>query len=235
MDKIQKLLDDNPEGVTQQMLAQLGDMGHFLPLLNQLLQQKKVELQALSDGSFIYKKAIQDSKFVGLSAEDMLVFQEVQEAGNRGIWSKEIKNRTNIAQTKVTRILKNLEERHIIKAVKSISGGNKKTYLLYELEPAEELSGGAWYDGEGFDAEFVEMLVKTCRKLVEQGGEQGVTLSYISAFLKEKKVVKAGLKDEDLKKLMERLMYDGDVDLIEKGSGQEGVYKLASKVKDDFC
>lgn len=54
----------------------------------------------------------------GMSAEDMLVYQLVAEAGNTGIWSRDIKNKSNLQQPQVTRILKELEKRQLIKAVR---------------------------------------------------------------------------------------------------------------------
>ena len=44
----------------------------------------------------------------------------------------------------VTRILKTLEGRGLVKNVKSVQHANRKVYMLSELEPASEITGGAW-------------------------------------------------------------------------------------------
>ena len=44
----------------------------------------------------------------------------------------------------VTRILKTLEGRGLVKNVKSVQHANRKVYMLAELEPASEITGGAW-------------------------------------------------------------------------------------------
>ena len=44
----------------------------------------------------------------------------------------------------VTRILKTLEGRGLVKNVKSVQHANRKVYMLAELEPAREITGGAW-------------------------------------------------------------------------------------------
>eukprot|EP00951_Prasinocladus_malaysianus_P040032 scaffold455207_cov42-Prasinocladus_malaysianus.AAC.1 len=60
-----------------------------------------------------------------------------------GMWTKDMKFQSNLQQPQITKILKTLESRKLIKAVKSVSGGNRKVYMLYELEPSRELTGGA--------------------------------------------------------------------------------------------
>ena len=61
-----------------------------------------------------------------------------------GIWSRDIKRRTNLAQTAVTKILKTLETRNLVKPVKSVNDGKRKIYVLYDLEPAADITGGLW-------------------------------------------------------------------------------------------
>jgi DNA-directed RNA polymerase III subunit RPC6 len=41
--------------------------------------------------------------------------------------------------------LKALEQRKLVKAVKSVANGNRKVYMLFELEPSREITGGAWH------------------------------------------------------------------------------------------
>lgn len=43
------------------------------------------------------------------------------------------------------KILKNLESRQLVKSTSSISSKTRKLYLLYDLEPAKEITGGPWY------------------------------------------------------------------------------------------
>ena len=61
-----------------------------------------------------------------------------------GIWSRDIKRKTNLAQTAVTKILKTLESRNLVKPVKSVNDGKRKIYVLYDLEPAADITGGLW-------------------------------------------------------------------------------------------
>jgi DNA-directed RNA polymerase III subunit RPC6 len=93
-----------------------------------------------------------------LSSEDLLVYQIIQSSGNSGIWTKELKQKSNLPQTQISKIFKTLEARKLIKAVKHVAQQNRKVYMLYELEPSREITGGAWYTEHEYDAEFINVL-----------------------------------------------------------------------------
>lgn len=40
--------------------------------------------------------------------------------------------------------------------------------MLFELEPAREITGGAWYTEQEFDAEFVAILKQQCLQVVQK-------------------------------------------------------------------
>ena len=78
--------------------------------INRLLSQRK--LQIFKDGdALVYKEVKQDEavKFKGLSSEDLLVYQIIQQSGNTGIWTKELKQKSNLPQTQIRKIFKSLE------------------------------------------------------------------------------------------------------------------------------
>lgn len=77
---------------------------------------------------------------------------------NRGVWTRDIKLRTNIQQQVLNKTLKILEQRKLIKSVRSVMSKSKKLYMLYDLEPSKEVSGGPWYTDQDFDIDFVERL-----------------------------------------------------------------------------
>ena len=64
-----------------------------------------------------------------------------------------------MTQHNLTKILKILEQRSLIKSVRSVVSKSKKLYMIYEATPAKEITGGPWYsDQQDFDGEFVEAL-----------------------------------------------------------------------------
>lgn len=112
----------------------------------------------------------------------MLVYQVIQSAGNMGIWTRDMKTRTNLAQPRINKILKNLEDRVLVKSIKSVQNSNRKVYMLAELEPAKELTGGPWYgENQDVDTAFIEALRDVVKKFVVNGPAR--TMEEISEFI----------------------------------------------------
>ena len=70
-----------------------------------------------------------------------LVYTTIRSAENEGIWTKTIKIRTNLHQTVLTRVLKSLENRALIKPMKSVKFPGRKLYILAELSPSKDVTG----------------------------------------------------------------------------------------------
>jgi DNA-directed RNA polymerase III subunit RPC6 len=208
----------HPEGIPDGDLA--AKISH-IPVtdravaINRLLSQRK--LQIFKDGeSLVYKEVKQDEavKFKGLSSEDLLVYQIIQQSGNTGIWTKELKQKSNLPQTQIGKIFKSLEARKLIKAVKHVAQQNRKVYMLYELEPSREITGGAWYTEHEYDAEFIHVLREQCVKFILARGK--VTLEDVCDFVKQTKLSHVDLGQEEVLQIVNTLVYDGKVDAHEE-------------------
>ena len=55
-----------------------------------------------------------------------------------------MKSKTGLAQAQLTRILKILEVRQLVKTFRPVENRARKMYILHSMEPAEHLTGGAW-------------------------------------------------------------------------------------------
>jgi DNA-directed RNA polymerase III subunit RPC6 len=186
-----KIMEENLKDVDLNVRAQA---------LNALLQKR--QLQIFKQGDFIfYKQQTKEEsvRFKGLSSEDMLIYQAIKNAGNMGIWTKDMKRETNLQQPQVNKALKNLEARGLIKGVKCVSNQAKKVYMLAELTPSKEITGGAWYTGQNFDTEFTNIVKQQCLQFVLQ---QGVaTIESVADFVRKSGISKVELKVEELKQI----------------------------------
>ena len=111
------------------------------------------------------------SKMKGSDNQEKLVYQIIEDAGNKGIWSRDIRYKSNLPLTEINKILKNLESKKLIKAVKSVAASKKKVYMLYNLQPDRSVTGGAWYSDQDFESEFVEVLNQQCFKFLQSKAE----------------------------------------------------------------
>lgn len=74
-------------------------------------------------GTLLYK--LKDpsriQKVKGADNEEKIVYSIIEEAGNKGIWIRDIRFKSNLIPTQLNKILKILENKKLIKAVKSVS------------------------------------------------------------------------------------------------------------------
>lgn len=217
-DLVLEVCRKHADGVTNQVLEKELSA---IPLqsradaLNRLVQNSKLQIFMQPDGNLSYKelKVEEAAKFKGLNTQELLVYQVVKAVGNTGVWTKDMKARTNLAQPQITKILKVLEGRKLVKSVKSVNNPSRKVYMLYELEPSRELTGGAWYTENQFDSEFIEVLREACYQYIVRQGD--TTLKEIALFIRAKGFSKVDLGQEDILTIVNTLIYDGRVDMVD--------------------
>lgn len=142
-------------------------------IINNLLSQGYIDLFK-QGGSLLYRlKDPSKSKTAkGADNEEKIVYSIIEDAGNKGIWMRDIRFKSNLMPTQLNKILKNLETKKFIKAVKSVAASKKKVYMLYNLEPDRTVTGGAWYQDQDFEAEFVDVLNQQCFRFLDQKREE---------------------------------------------------------------
>nr|XP_013809845.1 PREDICTED: DNA-directed RNA polymerase III subunit RPC6 isoform X3 [Apteryx mantelli mantelli] len=161
--------------------------------INRLLSMGQLDLLRSNAGLLYRIKESQNaSKMKGSDNQEKLVYQIIEDAGNKGIWSRDIRYKSNLPLTEINKILKNLESKKLIKAVKSVAASKKKVYMLYNLQPDRSVTGGAWYSDQDFESEFVEVLNQQCFKFLQS---------------------KVELSMEDIETILNTLIYDGKVEM----------------------
>lgn len=90
--------------------------------LNKLLQQGTIELLKKGD-KLIYRAKGPKKNALPKDAdnEERIIYGIIEEGGNKGIWIRDIRMQSNLNMTHLNKILKNLETKKLIKAVKSVN------------------------------------------------------------------------------------------------------------------
>ena len=119
-----KFCEVNPGGVTDKQFRdnhpEFGTV-ELVQAINELSGKGRLEL--LKKGNQLVYRAVSsdDAPIIsGLEGDEKVVYQCIKAAHNKGIWTKDLKLRTSLHQTVITKVLKSLENRKIIKAVKSV-------------------------------------------------------------------------------------------------------------------
>ncbi|XP_027696256.1 DNA-directed RNA polymerase III subunit RPC6 isoform X2 [Vombatus ursinus] len=194
--RIIELCHQFPHGITDQVIQ--NEMPHIeaqqrAMAINRLLSMGQLDLLRSNTGLLYRIKESQNTgKMKGSDNQEKLVYQIIEDAGNKGIWSRDIRYKSNLPLTEINKILKNLESKKLIKAVKSVAASKKKVYMLYNLQPDRSVTGGAWYSDQDFESEFVEVLNQQCFKFLQS---------------------KVELSMEDIETILNTLIYDGKVEM----------------------
>ena len=156
-----------------------------------------------------------------------------REGGPRSIvWysvPQDLRVRSNLQQQQLTKVLKTLELRKLVRSVKSISAKNKKLYMLIEMEPSNEVTGGAWYsDAQEFDHELIQHLQQQSINFIAR--EEGATAQQVADFVRESGLVRGKpLKLEDIRSILESLVYDARLEVARDaytGKDDDALYRL---------
>lgn len=156
-----------------------------------------------------------------LNGEQNILYQHIKSAGNRGIWIKDLLRNTGLHRTVITKHIKTLEAHSIIKPVRSVKYPTRKIYMLFDLTPAVELTGGAWFSDNELDSEFIRILGLGVLQFVRQRCQPtkpGAFVPLNSAVLPSTKDVvefiatsgltSQDLEQEDVEQLLDMLVYD---------------------------
>jgi len=224
-DRILELCTAKP-GITQADIEaycpQLVAGDALADAINALLQGHRLELFHNEGGHLVYRatSASNAQKYKGLTKEELLVFQTIQATGNTGAWSRDLKMRTNLTQPALAKILKNLEARKLIKAVRTVgAGASKKVWMDADLEPASHITGGSWYTDHELDAEFIHLLREACKGYVQRNPD--ATLEDVAKFLNARKVSQVELQVKDFGQILDTLVLDAEVVRIRGPSGDK--------------
>ncbi|KAF8821582.1 Dna-directed Rna polymerase III RPC6 [Cardiosporidium cionae] len=145
-----------------------------------------------------------------LDANDYRIYCTIEEAGNRGIWTADIRKQTGLQSHQVQKSVKNLcEAKQLIKPVKNIHVKNRKVYMLTEVEPAKEIAGGSFYVNSEFNNQLVEHLRDQIIHYLRSG--QVATLQTISSFVRSSGGLKTDVSNDDIRSVIRTLEYDQKV------------------------
>jgi DNA-directed RNA polymerase III subunit RPC6 len=203
-----------PDGVPElELKNEFANQNIRMIAMNNLLQQGRVRMYK-EGTSIIYREVSQEEAalFSGMSPEDITVYEIIKEAGNKGEWLKNIKYRSKLQPKQITTSLKKLRSKDLIKPVKTIHGKTKIVYMLSNLEPSREITGGVWYVGTDFNTNLItELQTATCTYLFQK---KHCTTKEALEFVKGKGISDIELGLEDMQSIIDTLVYDGLIERV---------------------
>lgn len=210
--------------------------------INQLLSRRLLEAMQ-HNSELVYQAVTQNEarRMGGMDGDEAMIYQYIKSAGNEGIWSRHIKARTNLHATVITRNLKSLESKSLVKCVRSVQNPTRKIYMIYDLTPSIEVSGGPWFTDSELDVEFVGMLSNAIERFISSKSRpKDTTLERlyppnhtgfptaqgIHGWLRGTGLTDVDLGLGDIHALLDVLVYDGKVERCRDGVTYRSVTPL---------
>jgi len=226
-----KLIHRHPDGATQDDLQRAGwqDKNMVLHAINRLLAEDRIEmLTNPATGQLVYRAVDPNkvAKFRGLDASAKLVYQLIEEAGNTGLWSRPLKDKSNLQPTAITKITKDLIRRQLIKEVASHEHRSRKIFMLFDLQPSAEISGGNWYKDGEFAIGWVEKLRENCMQYFDEHAGAAATLDELYDHIISQPCGHSVPTKEDIEQILRTLELD---EAIYNQTSQQGVQVYAQR------
>jgi DNA-directed RNA polymerase III subunit RPC6 len=129
----------------------------------------------------------------------------------------------------------------------------RKIYMLWELTPSIEVSGGPWFTDSELDHEFINELLTAMSKFITSkslprskpgGGVAAAsyppgytgypTLNQIYLWVKNSNLTEVDLAEADIKSLLDVLVYDGKVERVVGGTAYKAIRKAENSSVNGF-
>ncbi|KAL7275086.1 34-kDa subunit of RNA polymerase III (C) [Rhizina undulata] len=230
----------------QQMVPGKNNAEVTTQVINELLSSRS--FTALKQGNHtVFRVLAKDfaDKVKNMSGDEEILYGYIAEAAREGIWTRTLKLKSKMHNTTMTKALKALEGKKCVKSIKSVKYPTRKIYMLYELTPSIDQTGGPWFTDSELDKDFINALLTAMTRYVTSrsfpritGGSNGAaaavasfppnytgypTLNHIYLWVKNSNLATVELAEADIKSLLDVLVYDGQIERVVGGTAYRAV------------
>lgn len=160
-----------------------------------------------------------------LSEPERVVYEVIRKKEDMGIWLRDLKKDANLGDAIVTRSLKSLQLKNLVKEVVNIQNKSKKHYMAVEFEPSKELTGGAWYVDGKFDSEFIDALKGLCKRVILN--QKLATVEMVTDAIKQSRSLNVECSMQQIADIIQSLVWENEIVEVRSSGGVR--YKCASK------
>lgn len=218
--KVLELCREHPDGVPQQVMQDAldenaGIKDEMAAAINRLSVEQRLRFISINDViHYKLRPAALAAKFRTLSSEDVAVYDEIERASNKGIWSRDLKRALHgqLTGPAVDKSLKHLHSKLLIKSVKSIASRSKKVVMLYDLIPSLDVQGRCWFSGHTYDEEFFAKLREFVIDVVRRRHQ--ATPAMATEEVKESGAFEVAVTKDDMIDLFRSLAYEGTLEPV---------------------
>ncbi|KAJ3266139.1 34-kDa subunit of RNA polymerase III (C) [Chytriomyces hyalinus] len=190
-----------PKGASEDALVkdlETVEKDDIVYLVNSLSEKGYVDFVTVGKQLLFKARDINEAnKTRDLNQNEKIVYNFIKSEKAKGIWIKDIKSKSGLHLQVVADCIKTLEKFKLIKSCKSVKNPTRKLYMLFDLTPSEEITGGAWYTDQELDVAFIEGLAEMTFKFISS--KSYPKLSAVAQHLQKQKqgMMSASMRKHD--------------------------------------
>ncbi|GER28078.1 DNA-directed RNA polymerase III subunit rpc6 [Striga asiatica] len=169
------------------------------------------------------KRKRPESQPPGHADAEQKILDLIKSKKDSGIWTRDIKFETKIADNLVTKSIKSLLAKKQIKEVVNIQNKGKKHYMAVEYEPSKELSGGDFYANGALDEALIDVLRKVSYRYISV--QKVGTVEGTHSYLVKNKVVNFSISTEQVGEILNSMVLDDEIIEV-KSTGYGDYYSI---------
>ncbi|KAI9659148.1 MAG: 34-kDa subunit of RNA polymerase III (C) [Bathelium mastoideum] len=173
-DKLYEIMSQKPTShiFFQHDLSAMGvveDVQTLTKLIQGLASAQLVQI-LMQEGEVCYRVRTREeaARLHALTADEHVIYNHIAESRTNGCWIKSLKAKTNLHIANLSKVIRSLEAKRLIKTIKNVKFPTRKIYMLSDLSPGEDVTGGAWYTDGELDIDLVEALADLVIKYVKE-------------------------------------------------------------------
>jgi hypothetical protein len=181
--------------------------------IRSLMESRKISLQQGENNERLL------SLTNSLAENLALILDIVRSSGVEGVDQTTICSCAKLAKSEVTKALNQLIGQQRIKDIRCFTNKAKKLYMLYELEPSANVTGGTFYtDTRDIDSSFIDAVRAKVTHYIQQ--KAAASIAQIKLFL-DAEVQTKRLSLHDVEVIVGSLELDGIIEQIPNTSEYE--------------
>jgi DNA-directed RNA polymerase III subunit RPC6 len=97
-------------------------------------------------------------KIAGLPQDSLMLYNQIESSHTNGIWRRTLVDKTRLHESNITKGIKELISKALIKEIKLAKYPAKRVYMLAHLEPSSQDSGGNFFNDGDLDIGMIEVI-----------------------------------------------------------------------------
>jgi len=207
-------LDD--KALTQQMRG--VNEADKVSAINALVEANRLLVSVNERGVPVYRYQSEEAaqRMREMDPEEYAVYEKVADAKDRGVTAVDLRQKLaayGFTQVTLNKVLKKMEKRGIVKKLKSMQQKHKQVYMLMEVEPSAEVTGGL-VSTDAFDAEAIQVIHARILEYLRSHGN--TPFRELALYVKQMGVLKgeADFKEEHIRQIVQVLVFDQKIEAV---------------------